>query len=435
MWWYNELSDESDDEYLLCEHLSDEDYEKSFYCAIKPALNVGKIFGLFPININTKQPLEISFEWKSYRTVIAVTFILWAGMTAIFNLKTQTEAGPLTPSNVVGVIFFTVCTVISILFFKKARELRRLLAFWWKVERIFLCEKYDFPENRWTLKKRLKVCLVVCLICGLLEHLFYLSAEFYKFGFEVHYCNTTGVDYVEMFISKQLAFVLDNLPIPYNHLLGFLAEFFNISITFWWNYLDLFIMLISIALSELFERIVYRMECLKTVPLNESIWAEIREHHVYVSDLVVEVNKMFGTAFIIACCNDGYFILIQMLNITTSLPFLISAIYFWFSLIYLMTRATIMITFASKVYENAREPLSIIRGIPTDVWCSELQRFFDQIKLESNSNSLSGKNFFFINKRLLFSIAGALVTYELVMIQFDVKKIKWEDMVDCKSTT
>lgn len=281
------------------------------------AINVGKFFGLFPININSKQPLEITFKWKNYRTVIAITFILWAATTAICNLKVQTEAGPLTPSNVVGVIFFTICTVISILFFKKATELRKLLAVWWKVERIFLCEKYNFPEQRWTLKKRLKVCLIICLICGLLEHLFYLSAEFYKLGFEINHCNITGVDYVETFITKHLSFVLNNLPIPYNHVLGFIAEYFNFALTFWWNYLDLFIILTSIALSELFERIVYRMECLKTVPLNETIWAEIREHHAEVSDLVIRVNKMFGTAFIIACCNDGYFILIQMLNITT----------------------------------------------------------------------------------------------------------------------
>ncbi|CAG9805826.1 unnamed protein product [Chironomus riparius] len=435
MWWYNELSDESDDEYLYCANLSDEDYEKSFYCAIKPAINVGKIFGLFPININSKQPLDITFKWKNYRTVISIIFILWASMTAIFTFKNQTEAGPLTPSNVVGIIFFTICTLISILFFKKALELRKLLAIWWKVERIFLCEKYDFPEKRWTLKKRLKVCLFVCLIFGLLEHLFYLSSEMYKFSFEVKYCNITNVDYVEMFITKHLGFVILNLPIQYNHLLGLIAEYFNFSLTFWWNYLDLFIILTSMALSELFEKIVYRMECLKTVSLSDTTWAELREHHVEVSDLVVHVNKVFGTAFILACCNDGYFILIQMLNITTSLPFLISVIYFWFSLLYLIARATVMITFAAKVYENAREPLSIIRGISSDAWCAELQRFFDQIKFESYSNSLSGKNFFFMNKRLLFSIAGALVTYELVMIQFDGKKITWQDVIDCKAST
>lgn len=238
-------------------------------------------------------------------------------MTAFGIFKIQTQAGPLTPANVVGIIFFTICTVISILFFKKARELRKLVTVWWKVERIFMNDKYNFPEKRWTLKKRLKVCLYVCLIFGLLEHLFYLSAEIYKLGFEINYCNLTDVDYVEMFITKHLSFVLANIPIPYNNILGLIAEYFNFTLTFWWNYLDLFIILISLALSELFERITYRLECLKTVPLSEAIWAELREHHTKVSDLVVHVNKIFGTAFIITCCNDGYFILIQMLNITT----------------------------------------------------------------------------------------------------------------------
>lgn len=41
--WYNKLS-ESVDEFSYCEHLSDEDYEKSFYCAIKPGTNeLGKL--------------------------------------------------------------------------------------------------------------------------------------------------------------------------------------------------------------------------------------------------------------------------------------------------------------------------------------------------------------------------------------------------------
>ena len=54
MWWYNELSNESDDEYLYCENLSDEDYEKSFYCAIKPGrreIKILKLLRLFKHNI------------------------------------------------------------------------------------------------------------------------------------------------------------------------------------------------------------------------------------------------------------------------------------------------------------------------------------------------------------------------------------------------
>lgn len=111
-----------------------------------------------------------------------------------------------------------------------------------------------------------------------------------------------------------------------------------------------------------------------------------------------------------------------------------SKIYFWYSLLFLLLRAILMVSFAANVYENARKPLEIIRTVPTEYWCSELQRFFDQIKYNTN-DAFSGKNFFFITKRLLFSIAGVLVTYELVLLQFDEKNITWQDVIDCNSLT
>jgi gustatory receptor len=89
-----------------------------------------------------------------------------------------------------------------------------------------------------------------------------------------------------------------------------------------------------------------------------------------------------------------------------------------------------MVSYASDVYENARKPLEIIRAVSADQWCSELQRFFNQIK--HHSNALSGKNFFIITKTLLFSMAGVLVTYELVLLQVDGKEVKWQDLIDCQ---
>lgn len=89
-----------------------------------------------------------------------------------------------------------------------------------------------------------------------------------------------------------------------------------------------------------------------------------------------------------------------------------------------------MVTYASDVYENARKPLDIICSVPTEDWCSELYRFFNQIKF--HSNALSGKNFFIITKTLLFSMAGVLVTYELVLLEVDGKTVKWQDLIDCK---
>lgn len=281
------------------------------------ALRVGKIFGFFPININSKQPHEIVFKWKNYCTIISMIFMAWSLWTAVCTLKTQFEAGPLTPANIVGVIFFSVCFTISLIFFGIAQKFKSLLMFWTKVERVFMHEKYEFDEKKWKLKKRLNVLMWTFLTGALLEHLFYLSAEIYKLNFEITYCNLTKTDPIKMFITKHLNFVINCIPISYNHAFGIVVEFFNFSLTFWWNYLDLFIVLVSIGLSELYDRITYRIKCMRTVPLKESVWEELRQDHTELSELVILVNEIFGLAFIVACCNDGYFILIQMLNITT----------------------------------------------------------------------------------------------------------------------
>lgn len=59
----------------------------------------------------------------------------------------------------------------------------------------------------------------------------------------------------------------------------------------------------------------------------------------------------------------------------------------------------------------------MLREIPTSGWCVELERFIDQVKNEVIS--LSGNKFFNMTRKLLFGMAGTVVTYELVLLQFD----------------
>lgn len=86
---------------------------------------------------------------------------------------------------------------------------------------------------------------------------------------------------------------------------------------------------------------------------------------------------------------------------------------------------------ASKIQENARWPLQAFRSIPSEGWNEELQRFFEQIK--TSSNALSGLEFFCLTKRLLFGLFGALVTYEIVLLQFKPEDFDWKHFVDCKT--
>lgn len=87
--------------------------------------------------------------------------------------------------------------------------------------------------------------------------------------------------------------------------------------------------------------------------------------------------------------------------------------------------------FASFVNEKLVKPLEVIRSLPTEGWCVEVQRFFNQIKVETSF--LSAKNFFIISRSALLALAGILVTYVLVLLQFAMAEEDLNNLMHCSS--
>lgn len=233
---------------------------------------MGKCFGLFPINISSNQPHDVKFQWKSFKSAFSSVFVLCSITTACISVKAQMDMGPLKPSNMNGIIFFGTCAVISLLFMKIARKWRFLMMRWSSVEAEFLCEKYELPATRWKLKKKILVFLVISLILAFTEHFLSIVDGYNKLYFEISYCNITNYDPFEIFIKKYLGFVASRVPFGYNNFIGIIVEYLNISYTFYWNYLDIFTILISIGMSDLFERLNYRLESLKSLHVDEITW-------------------------------------------------------------------------------------------------------------------------------------------------------------------
>jgi gustatory receptor len=92
-------------------------------------------------------------------------------------------------------------------------------------------------------------------------------------------------------------------------------------------------------------------------------------------------------------------------------------------------RAATTILMSSNIQRAARYPLEIFRTIPSEGWNEELERFFNQIK--SHTNALSGLGFFSLTRKLQFGLGGALLTYELVLLQFNGSSVDWSQLVDC----
>lgn len=98
---------------------------------------------------------------------------------------------------------------------------------------------------------------------------------------------------------------------------------------------------------------------------------------------------------------------------------LAQALYFWFSLLYLIARTIIISLCGAEIQDQAKRPLWALRKIKSDYWSNELRRFSEEI---TNARiGLTGKKLFFINRSLLLSVAGTIITYELVLIQWQNK--------------
>ena len=143
---------------------------------------------------------------------------------------------------------------------------------WLKIEVNFLCKKYELPVTRWTLKKQISVFLTISLILALCEHLLSIIDSVNNITFELQYCNVSNYNTFELFITRNFGFVTNNFPFSYNHLIGIMIEYLNVSYTFYWNFLDIFSILISIGISDLFERLNHRMERMKSMHIDEMTW-------------------------------------------------------------------------------------------------------------------------------------------------------------------
>lgn len=81
---------------------------------------------------------------------------------------------------------------------------------------------------------------------------------------------------------------------------------------------------------------------------------------------------------------------------------MISYIYYWYSLLYLIGKTSCVFLFASKIYDNSKYPINVIREIPTNKWCDDIERFLSQCRVDTMA--FSGMKFFYLKRTLLLGV-------------------------------
>ncbi|CAK1600207.1 unnamed protein product [Parnassius mnemosyne] len=92
-------------------------------------------------------------------------------------------------------------------------------------------------------------------------------------------------------------------------------------------------------------------------------------------------------------------------------------IYYLLSFTWLCIRTSLVVLSAADVNVCSKDSLPYLFEYNTQTYNLEIDRL--QYQLRKDFVALSGMGFFFLTKSLLLQMGGAVVTYELVLIQFD----------------
>ncbi|XP_059621800.1 gustatory receptor for sugar taste 64a-like [Phlebotomus argentipes] len=188
----------------------------------------------------------------------------------------------------------------------------------------------------------------------------------------------------------------------------------NVSLTFCWTFLDIFIMITGIAIATRFTQITERIRRMEKMMIPNSFWTEVRTHYLILNELVLYVDDRLSLLILLSCASNLYFICLQLLNsFTNNYTNTLSTVYFWFSLFFVMGRTVCVLLCAASIHDSSKTPLKTLRNVPTRFWSVELGRFIYTIT--KDTIALSGRRFFYLTKRLVLAMAATVATYELVV--------------------
>ncbi|KAJ8940981.1 hypothetical protein NQ318_011714, partial [Aromia moschata] len=180
-----------------------------------------------------------------------------------------------------------------------------------------------------------------------------------------------------------------------------IIKFSNTIATFTWIFTDLFITLISLALTARFKQIVKRLENNKV--MHEKFWREIRQDYHKLYHLSKTVEKHFAILVFVSYVHNIYFLCIQLYNSIRERKGVIESIYFFYSFGFLVLRLLVVSLYAAWLNDEAKKPLEYLYSVPTEHYCTEISRLIEQIC--TSPIAITGSGFFLVTKNFVLQVS------------------------------
>ncbi|XP_044019411.1 gustatory receptor for sugar taste 64f-like, partial [Aphidius gifuensis] len=146
-------------------------------------------------------------------------------------------------------------------------------------------------------------------------------------------------------------------------------------------------------------------------------WHQCRKKYALLSNLVKETDNFISPLILLSYSTNLYFICIQLFNgIFVSANGKLSYVYFFMSFILILGRIFAITLSAARIHNQSTSILPKIYCCPSSSFSRETERL--QYQLTNDDVTLTGMKFFSITRTFMLALVSAIVTYELIILQF-----------------
>ncbi|XP_021926063.1 gustatory receptor for sugar taste 64f-like isoform X2 [Zootermopsis nevadensis] len=366
---------------------------------------VAQAFALCPVRgITGRRAEDLSFTWRSIRVFYTIVVILALVVSLGFSFTWFLIVG-FTFTTSGAIMFYVTGLTCCVLFLKLATKWPEVAMLWQQTEHNQI--RYGYPTN---LRLKIRAMTAVILTLALVEYVLSNANRMYI----ASQCSTGTFDLVRRYIMVTHRHVFG--VIGYTTFMALFTSIVSVISSFYWSYADMFIMLVSIALASRFRLLNYHLKEVRGKVMPECFWRSAREDYNALSHLTSSVDSCVSSIVLLCFATNLFFICQQLLNSINRSLNTIQIVYFYVSFGYLLLRTIAMALYAASIYDESRVAKEVLYAVPAHSYQVEVHRFL--IQVATDNVALTGLNFFPVTRTVLLTLAGTIVTYEVVLVQF-----------------
>eukprot|EP00102_Acyrthosiphon_pisum_P009197 XP_003246994.2 PREDICTED: gustatory receptor for sugar taste 64f-like [Acyrthosiphon pisum] len=380
--------------------------KNSLHRAITPLLILMQMSGLLPVQgIRRQNTSYLVFNWFSW--ILAYSIILVGSSVVMVSLAVYNLYSNGLSYEVTGDLLFHGGTlIVYTIFIHLAREWPKVMEKWELMEREM--KQYGYPPN---MEFRIKMFSCIILILSTIEHLASILTGVLK----AIYCSPDRTDIFQHYIFIWLK--TDFTYINFSFAVAIILKFFDCLYSFAWNFIDLLIIILSCALTDKFKQFNQKLAMVRGKVLPSMYWRKSRETYNILASVTHDFDEFLSPVILLSFGHNLFFICYQLLNSLKPMLSSWEALCFAFLFIYLVGRTCVVSLYVASINDQSKKPKTVLFSVPAECYGVEVERFLMQVT--SDELSFTGCNFFSVTRTFMLTVAGTIVTYEIVLIQFN----------------